>query len=141
MKKTLFLLVATALSCNSSQKTIKENVSEEPQIASEITYAETITEAELKDHLYIYASDEFEGRETGQPGQKKAIAYLKAEYEKLGIPAAKEDGNYFQEVPLEISKLPIGKLSLNNTDFIIGEHVLTFAAANSSNDEIVCCGT
>jgi len=140
MKKTLFLLVATALSCNSSQKTIKENASEEPPIASEITYAETITEAELKDHLYIYASDEYEGRETGQPGQKKAIAYLKAEYEKLSIPAAKEDGNYFQEVPLEISKLPIGKLSLNNTDFIIGEHVLTFAAANSSNDEIVYIG-
>ncbi|HAI44377.1 MAG TPA: peptidase, partial [Maribacter sp.] len=119
-------MVATALSCNSSQKTIKENASEEPPIASEITYAETITEAELKDHLYIYASDEYEGRETGQPGQKKAIAYLKAEYEKLSIPAATEDGNYFQEVPLEISKLPIGKLSLNNTDFIIGEHVLTF---------------
>jgi len=140
MKKALFLLVATAISCNSSQKTVKESTPETSEIASEITYAETITESELKDHLYIYASDEFEGRETGQPGQKKAIAYLKAEYEKLGIPAAKEDGNYFQEVPLEVSKLPIGKLSVNGTDFPIGEHVLTFSSADTSVDEIIYIG-
>jgi len=137
MKKTLFLLVATAISCNSSQKTVKDVATEASTVASEITYAESITEAELKEHLYIYASDDFEGRETGQPGQKKAIAYIKAEYEKLGIPAAKKDGNYFQEVPLEISKLPTGKLSLNGTDFTIGEHVLTFTAANTTAEEIV----
>ena len=138
MKKTLFLLVATAMACNSSQKTVTDAVTEEASsVASEISFAETITEAELKEHLYIYASDEFEGRETGQPGQKKAIAYLKAAYEKLGIPAAKKDGNYFQEVPLEISKLPIGKLSVDGTDFAVGEHVLTFSAANISTDDIV----
>ncbi|TDT45079.1 Zn-dependent M28 family amino/carboxypeptidase [Maribacter spongiicola] len=138
MKKTLFLLVATAMSCNSSQKTVTDAATEEASsVASEISFAETITEAELKEHLYIYASDEFEGRETGQPGQKKAIAYLKAAYEKLGIPAAKKDGNYFQEVPLEISKLPIGKLTVDGTDFAVGEHVLTFSAANTSTDNIV----
>ncbi|MGO4921189.1 M28 family peptidase [Maribacter spongiicola] len=138
MKKTLFLLVATAMACNSSQKTVTDAAIEEASsVASEISFAETITEAELKEHLYIYASDEFEGRETGQPGQKKAIAYIKAEYEKLGIPAAKKDGNYFQEVPLEISKLPIGKLSVDGTDFAVGEHVLTFSAANISTDDIV----
>lgn len=140
MKKTLFLLVATAISCNSSQKTVKDVATEASTAASEITFAESITETELKDHLYIYASDEFEGRETGQPGQKKAIKYIKAEYEKLGIPAAKTDGNYFQEVPLEISKLPKGKLSVNGTDFPIGEHVLTFTAANTTADEIVYVG-
>ncbi|WP_423999602.1 M28 family peptidase [Maribacter sp. IgM3_T14_3] len=138
MKKTLFLLVATAMSCNSSQKTVIDAATEEASsVASEISFAETITEAELKEHLYIYASDEFEGRETGQPGQKKAIAYLKAEYEKLGIPAAKKDGNYFQEVPLEISKLPTGKLTVDGTDFAVGEHVLTFSAANTSTDDII----
>ncbi|WP_291964567.1 M28 family peptidase [Maribacter sp.] len=140
MKKTLFLLVATAISCNSSQKTVNDVSTEASTTASEITFAESITETELKEHLYIYASDEFEGRETGQPGQKKAIAYLKAEYEKLGIPAAKTDGNYFQDVPLEISKLPKGKLSVNGTDFSIGEHVLTFAAANTSVNEIIYVG-
>ncbi|WP_282050756.1 M28 family peptidase [Maribacter aquivivus] len=138
MKKTLFLLVATAMACNSSQKTVTDGGTEEASsVASEMSFAETITEAELKEHLYIYASDEFEGRETGQPGQKKAIAYIKAEYKKLGIPAAKKDGNYFQEVPLEISKLPVGKLTVDGTDFAVGEHVLTFSAANITTDDIV----
>ena len=110
MKKTLTLLVTLALSCNSSQKTVKEATAETvSDEASEISFAESITENELKEHLFTYASDEYEGRETGEPGQKMAIAYIKAEYEKLKIPAAKADGDYFQEVPLEISKLPIGK--------------------------------
>jgi hypothetical protein len=138
MKKTLFLLVTLAISCNSSQKTVNVAPTEEATtIAPEITFAESITESELKDHLYTYASDEFEGRETGQPGQKKAVAYLKAQYEKLDIPAAKKNGDYFQEVPLEISKLPIGKLSVNGSDYEIGEHVLTFSSANTIADEIV----
>jgi len=140
MKKTLYLLVAMAISCNTSQKTVADATKEVSNPTSEITFAQTITESELKDHLYTYASDEFEGRETGQPGQKKAVAYLKTEYEKLGIPAAKKDGNYFQEVPLEVSKLPIGKLSVNDMDYPIGGHVLTFAAANTSTDEIVYVG-
>ncbi|APQ18848.1 M28 family peptidase [Maribacter hydrothermalis] len=140
MKKILILLVTLALACNSSQKTVKESTADATAEVSEVIYGESITESELKEHLYTYASDEFEGRETGEPGQKKAIAYLKAEYEKLNIPAAKADGNYFQEVPLEISKLPIGKLVVNNKDFGIGEHVLTFSAANISTDEIVYVG-
>ncbi|WP_419211385.1 M28 family peptidase [Maribacter sp. X9] len=141
MKKTLILLASLAVACNSSQKTVRENSAEEvSNRVSETTYAESITEDELKEHLYTYASDEFEGRETGEPGQKMAIAYLKAEYEKLGIPAAKSDGNYFQEVPLEISKLPTGNLNINGKDYEIGEHVLTFSAANLSTNEIVYVG-
>ena len=37
-------------------------------------YMESITSNELQDLLYVYASDEFEGRDTGEPGQKKAVA-------------------------------------------------------------------
>lgn len=141
MKKTLIILIGLAWACNSSQKTVNSPAVEDtpPKITSE-TYAETITENELKEHLYIYASDEFEGRETGQPGQKKAVAYLKAEYEKLGIEAAKTNGDYFQNVPLEMSKLPVGKLIVNDQDFLVGERVLTFNSANSVFDEVVYVG-
>lgn len=34
-------------------------------------YMNTITPSELKTHLYIVASDENEGRDTGTEGQKK----------------------------------------------------------------------
>ena len=48
-------------------------------------YMESITEAELKEMLYVYAGDEMEGRETGEPGQKKAVAYLKDFYVQKGM--------------------------------------------------------
>ena len=48
-------------------------------------FAKTITAEELKDHLYVYASDEFEGRNTGAKGQKKAVEYLRSFYIKNEI--------------------------------------------------------
>lgn len=139
MRKLVWLLASLLAACNSSQKTVsKEAVSKEP--VDPKVYAETITEAELKEHLYIYASDEFEGRETGQPGQKKAIAYLKAEYENLEIPPAQSNGDYFQKVPIEISNIPVGKLRIDTADYLLGEHVLTFSKAQSENNEIVYVG-
>lgn len=61
------------------------------------TYAETITSEELAEHLNTLASDDFEGRETGKPGQKKAAAYIAGVFEGLGLPAVNE-GSYFQKI-------------------------------------------
>lgn len=127
-----------AVGCNSSQKTVKE-LPEKPKITV-TELAETITEEELKEHLFIYASDEFEGRETGTEGQKKAIAYLKAAYEKLEIPAAKKNGDYFQKVPLEISKLPSGNITINNVDYVFGEHIVSFSRAKDVFDNFIYAG-
>ncbi|QDO95565.1 M28 family peptidase [Formosa sediminum] len=118
MKKPFMLasIAAIALSCGSSQDTTstQQNIA----IPKDVNfYAEGITAAELKSDLMQYASDEFEGRETGQPGQKKAVEFLKQRYIDLGIPAAKTDGNYFQEVPLEVIKTPEVTLKVNNTNF------------------------
>lgn len=63
-------------------------------------YANTITSSELKDLLYVYASDEFEGRDTGKKGQKLAVNFLRKFYEKNKISAAKNTNNYFQEMKL-----------------------------------------
>ncbi|WP_299433808.1 M28 family metallopeptidase [uncultured Maribacter sp.] len=139
MKKILFSTMGIFFACNTSQKT----VTEEPKSKKEIdvsTIATSITEDELKEHLYVYASDEYEGRETGQPGQKKAVEYIKKEYEKLGIPAAKKDGDYFQNVPLKLNNVPSGKIVFNNKDYNVGEHVLTFNAANLNFSSITYVG-
>lgn len=50
-----------------------------------IKYAETITKDDLKKHLSILASDEYEGRETGKKGQKMAAKYLQKQLEEFGI--------------------------------------------------------
>ncbi len=48
-------------------------------------YSKTITAGELKEHLYIIASDKFEGRETGKKGQKMAMDYLIQNFKSFGI--------------------------------------------------------
>ncbi|MEM7485174.1 MAG: M28 family peptidase [Bacteroidota bacterium] len=139
MKKISLIAIGIVCSCNTSQKTISESSTLKKE-ADPLAYAQTITEEELKEHLYIYASDEFEGRETGKPGQKKAVAYIKTEYEKLGIPAAKTDGDYFQNVPLEVAKVPKGTVLVNGNTFQLGEDILTFTAAEGDFPNVVYAG-
>lgn len=112
MKLSLHILAAGLLlvSCGSSNQKIVNKAPVDPAI-----YGNTITSAELKDMLYIYASDEFEGRETGEPGQKKAVEYLKDQYIKMGIPSPLSGDDYFQKVPLEKQKAPEVELSVNGT--------------------------
>ncbi len=143
MIKHLFFamgLFSLAMACNSSQTTIAEPAQAPEPEENSVAFAKTITEAELKDHLYTYASDAYEGRETGKPGQKKAVAYIKEQYRQLGIPAAKNDGDYLQNVPLEISGLPTGSVNLNDAEFTMEEHVLTFSALTGVYDTIVYVG-
>lgn len=48
-------------------------------------YQATITGEELAAHLYLFASDFFEGRATATKGQKLAAHYLASEYKRLGL--------------------------------------------------------
>lgn len=93
MKNIIFGAIAvTLLSCGAQQPKMVEN-------ADPLDYSKTITSKELKEHLYIFAGDDFEGRETGEPGQKKAAEYLKAEYKSLKIASPIGGDDYYQEVP------------------------------------------
>ena len=144
MKKIGLLIFGIFLSCNSSQKTVTpgDGSNEQPSQTNESVefYAETISESELKEHLYTYASDEFQGRETGAEGQKKAIAYIKKQYQELGIAAAKKDGDYFQKVPLEIGKLPSGTITINDRSYSLETAFLAFSGLEKEYSEIVYCG-
>ncbi len=56
----------------------------------------TIDEETLRAHENVLASDEFEGRAAGFPGNEKAVAYLLKEIESYGLKPAGVDG-YLQE--------------------------------------------
>ncbi|MFD2914691.1 M28 family peptidase [Psychroserpens luteus] len=122
MKTSLNSLAAAFLfvACGSSNQKTANKAPADPTI-----YGNTITSTELKEMLYTYASDEFEGRETGEPGQKKAVEYIKDQYVKMGIPSPLSGDDYFQEVPLEKQKAPQVNLSVNGktmenyTDFLV----------------------
>jgi hypothetical protein len=42
-------------------------------------------EAELRKHVEILASDEYEGRGPGTEGERKTLAYLENEWTKAGL--------------------------------------------------------
>ncbi len=72
-------------------------------------FAETIKADEMKSLLYTYASDAFEGRETGQTGQKIAVNFLRGFYFGAQIPAAKGTDNYFQPMSLDFKGYRFGE--------------------------------
>lgn|SRR5690606_10487565 len=91
MKKIFFFLLVLALvSCNAGKNITTANPED---------FASSITAKELKEHLYIFASDSFMGRDTGKPGQKKAAKFLKDYYMELGIASPLGDDNYYQKIP------------------------------------------
>lgn len=94
MKKiVILLLIASAFSCKNTQSlSFKDNL-------DPTKYIDLINEEDLKTMLYIVASDEMEGRETGSKGQKKAGLYMIEQYKKNGIPFPKGASNYYQNIP------------------------------------------
>jgi len=74
MKKSIFILGVTAvlLACGSSKENApRTTVKAAPVDVTE--FAQTITSAELKEMLYTYASDGFQGRNTGEAGHEMAV--------------------------------------------------------------------
>ncbi|WCO02843.1 M28 family peptidase [Psychroserpens ponticola] len=102
MKKNLLhgILCLLAMSC-----------AKEP--ADPTKYGNTITSDDLKVLLYKFASDDFEGRETGEPGHDMATDYLKEKYISMEVASPYENGQYLQEVPLERQKLPEANITVN----------------------------
>ncbi|MCR5887778.1 M28 family peptidase [Hymenobacter sp. J193] len=62
-------------------------------------YGQTITQADLRQHLTVLASDAYEGRETGEKGQKMAADYISNRFKELGLTGAVQgsDNPYLQQ--------------------------------------------
>lgn len=125
MKQKIIILGLSSLfliSCSS----IKSNG--QPDVTK---YMNTISPDELKTHLYIVASDENEGRDTGSEGQKNAGKYLISQYEKNNISYPKEGNGWYQKVPSEFMargfapKLPDS------------ENIWAFIEGTDKKDEII----
>jgi Zn-dependent M28 family amino/carboxypeptidase len=129
MKKILYMASAVAFMACSSSKTASNTAANVDQAAK---YAASITAKDLGTHLFVYASDEFTGRETGEPGQKMAVAYLKDFYVKEGIASPLGGDDYFQEVPAEwINK------NVSTGSYKDSENVVAFIKGTEKPDEIV----
>jgi len=82
--------------------------------SSAIRFSLTINKSELKEHLEILASDEYEGRETGKNGQKKSAAYLSEQFSASGI--LPYNGSWYQEFEL-LEKSTTASITVNGVKF------------------------
>src|SRR5882672_11433323 len=58
-----------------------------------------IDETVFRDDVRVLASDDFEGRKPGTPGEEKTVAFVVGELRKLGLKPGNGD-SYLQQVPL-----------------------------------------
>ena len=124
MKKTILLfLLAISFSCYSQKNSLANS--------SPIKYIETITETDLKKHLYIVASDEMEGRETGSAGQKKAGNYLIDYYKSNKIVYPNGAKDYYQKIPAAFLN------AKRNENLPDSENIWAFIEGTEKPNEIV----
>jgi hypothetical protein len=95
-------------------------------------YGNMITGAELKKHLIIIAGDEFEGRETGTEGQRKAAAYIEKQFTEMGLKKAKGLQTYQQLYPLFQDSVQSSMLAINGVAAEKGKDFLIPLSTNSS---------
>lgn len=68
-------------------------------------HAKGVSEASLRQHIAVLASDDFEGRKPGTEGEKKTLDYIVKSWTAAGLKPAASDGSWFDPVPL-VQRLP-----------------------------------
>ena len=125
-KILLSLLVSTTLISCSGQKSITAKTT------LDVTkYINSISVDDLKKHLYIVASDEMEGRDTGTEGQKKAGNYLIETYKTNGVTFPIGAANYYQKVPASFMNKEYGEKLADS------ENIWAFIEGSEKPEEIV----
>lgn len=105
MKKLLLLCLPFATTVALAQKTDEA-----------AKFAALITPQALKEKLTILAGPEMEGRETASPGQKKAAAWIEAQFKSFGLKPGNGD-SYQQLYPVYQDQLTDKKLRVNGKTF------------------------
>ena len=122
-KNLLLLLIATTISCTSQKTNVLD--------PNPTEYTNTITAADLKTHLYIIASDEMEGRETGSAGQKKAGDYLVKQYKANTVSFPKGATDYYQRIPASFLN------AIRNENLPDSENIWAFIEGSEKPNEVI----
>jgi hypothetical protein len=146
MKKTIYLLLIAGITgCSGSKETT--NIPK----ASIYDFDKTITVEGLKSDLTIIASDEFEGRETGEEGIEKATEYIAERYKAMGLTPVGDNGTFEQHYNLSAPVVQaydylvtdtegniLSETSLNKEE--TGDFVTIFGGTDNVSGEIIFAG-
>ena len=108
MRKLFLLLLPFFVSCAVAQK---DNNPEH--------YSGLITEKTTHAHMVALATEDMEGRGTGQEGGRKAADYIAKEFKKYGLKPG-VNGSYFQPVELVQTAMEVKDFKVNNTSYTYG---------------------
>ena len=70
-----------------------------PASASTHAFTPDLAAKDFAEHVRVLASDEFEGRAPGSPGEDRTVAYLTAQFERMGLKPGNA-GSWTQTVPM-----------------------------------------
>jgi len=113
-----------------------------PDTPGQFGNVEAITAAQLKEWLYVVASDEMEGRETPSRGLDMAAKFIAEHLSKWGVRPAGSDGTYFQKFALTSSRvLPEQTTaSVNGQSFKLGEGFIAEPVPGRASGRMVYVG-
>lgn len=123
--KKLFVLVLTLSTINAfAQKAAKPE-----------SYAKTISPADLKKHLYIVASPQMEGRETGTAGERKAAEYIESQFKAIGLEPGNK-GSYRMYFDVYQDSLSDAKFEVNGQHYQLDKDFNVANIANNTNSTL-----
>ena len=101
-----------------------------------LKYANSIIVEDLKEYLYVLASDSMKGRETGTLGQRNAANFIVNFFKEIGIPPYKYN-TYLQKFKVRNVR-SYGKWKKQpNKKYIKGENIIGYIEGTDLKDELL----
>lgn len=97
-----------------------------------VPFGQLITAERLRVLIDDLAAPEMQGRETGQPGQRKAADYIAGQFKALGLPAVGDRNSYFQQILLQKDSWKDIGLKVGSQEFKNRQDFYVFPATNPS---------
>jgi Zn-dependent M28 family amino/carboxypeptidase len=93
------------------------------------TSTDTALAADIKQHIAVLANDSLQGRKPFSVGEEKTIAYIAAQFKKVGLEPG-NNGSYFQDVPMvEIKLADVPTMQISGKTNLKMEAGVNFVAA------------
>jgi hypothetical protein len=133
------LLAALGFGCSQSPTASKGPITDAAKLREVAPkYAATVTAADLSKHLHILASDEYEGRNTGEKGQKMAAEYIAREFREDGLvgPVKSNATNpYYQTFDLEKSQWGDGHITIGTEKYLMMQDFFVIGSSSAFQSE------